>query len=158
MIKWCLRDNAARPRQGWSFFLTTTAGPFEKSWESSLCIHPKLLIYRPTVQICRQLVQNSGQRHWFSTWCTRQSASVQCRKQPIPSAWNSLWWAERFPVLGSTPTYLLKAVRHQSITISNQAGRTVECLTLRLSWYPVLVAMAGSTLHSSHAVLKGVLK
>jgi len=49
-------------------------------------------------------------------------------------------------VRGSTPIYLLKAIQHQRIAISNQAGGTVECLTLRLFWYSVLVAMVGSPL------------
>ena len=45
---------------------------------------------------------------------------------------SSLGWAGRFPGLDSPLTYLLKAVRHQRIAISNQVGGNVECLTLRL--------------------------
>ena len=55
-----------------------------------------------------------------------------------PSAWTSLGWAGRFQRLGSSLTYLLKAVRHQRIAISDQVGGNVECLTLRLPWYSVL--------------------
>jgi hypothetical protein len=45
---------------------------------------------------------------------------------------SSLGWAGRFPGLDSPLTYLLKAVRHQRIAISNQVGGNVKCLTLRL--------------------------
>jgi len=64
----------------WSYFLTTTAGPFEMCWKLCACNLPEILIDWSTVQ----LDESSKQRHWFSTWCSRHYAGLLCQKQPIP--------------------------------------------------------------------------